>query len=124
MIDYRSAVDLWSAARADRQTMVAHSPVKLQAPGTQRPPSMGTMLSTTADFFPMFDVPFRYGRPWRAEDGEKRARVAVISADLTPALFGGADRPRRQLPVRGDRTRAVPGHSVSARVDPGGPRPT
>src|SRR3546814_6164210 len=61
MIDYRSAVDLWSAARADRQTMVAHSPVKLQAPGTQRPPSMGTMLSTTADFFPMFDVPFRYG---------------------------------------------------------------
>src|SRR3546814_769758 len=54
MIDYRSAVDLWSAARADRQTMVAHSPVKLQAPGTQRPPSMGTMLSTTADFSPMF----------------------------------------------------------------------
>src|SRR3546814_16398881 len=87
--------------------MVAHSPVKLQAPGTQRPPSMGTMLSTTADFFPMFDVPFRYGGPWRAEDGEKRARVAVISADLNQALFGGADSVGRQLQGRGPSGRIV-----------------
>src|SRR3546814_17333211 len=86
--------------------MVAHSPVNLQAPGTQRPPSMGTMLSTTADFFPMFDVPFRYGGPWRAEDGVKRARVAVISADLNQALFGGADRVGR--PVQVPRTSVRP----------------
>src|SRR3546814_14916252 len=62
MIDYRSAVDLWSAGRADRQTMVARRPVKLQAPGTQRPPSLGKMLSTHADLFTMFDVTFRTAR--------------------------------------------------------------
>src|SRR3546814_3981936 len=116
MIEDVCSSDLWCAARADRQTMVAHSPVKLQAPGTQRPPSMGTMLSTTADFFPMFDGPFRYGGPWRAEDGEKRARVAVISADLNQALFGGADSVGRQLQVRGTSVRIVGG------LDDWGPR--
>src|SRR3546814_18224868 len=55
----------------------------------------------------MFDVPFRYGGPWRAEDGEKRARVAVISADLNQALFGGADSVGRQLQVRGTSVRIV-----------------
>ncbi|MFC3714655.1 ABC transporter permease [Luteimonas soli] len=107
MIDYRSAVDLWSAKRADRQTMVARSPVKLQAPGTRQSPSMGTMLSTTSDFFTMFDVPFRYGGPWRAEDGEKRARVAVISADLNRKLFGGVDSVGRELQIRGTSVRIV-----------------
>src|SRR3546814_16996721 len=65
------------------------------------------MLSTTADFFPMFDLPFRYGGPWRAEDGEKRARVAVISADLNQKLFGGADSVGHELQVRGTSVRIV-----------------
>ena len=107
MIDFRSAVDLWSAQRADRQTMVARSPVKLQASGTQQSPLMGIMLSTTADFFTMFDVPFRYGGPWRPEDGEKRARVAVISAELNQKLFGGTDSVGRQLQIRGTSVRIV-----------------
>ena len=40
------------------------------------------MLSTTSDFFPMFNVPFRYGRAWTPQDDERRARVAVISSRL------------------------------------------
>src|SRR3546814_15297463 len=82
MIDYRSAVDLWSAARADRQTMVAHSPVKLQAPGPQRPPSTGTMLSTTQDSFPMFDVPFRYGRSEERRVGKEY--VSTFGSQWSP----------------------------------------
>src|SRR3546814_7491102 len=79
MIDYRSAVDLWRAARADRQTMVAHCPVKLQAPATPRPPSMGTMLWTTEAFFPMFDVPFRNGGLWPAQARRQPAPVPDVS---------------------------------------------
>ena len=33
VMDYRSAVDLWSAHRADRQAMVAHSTLRVTAPG-------------------------------------------------------------------------------------------
>src|SRR3546814_21183110 len=51
-------------------------------------------------------VLFRSG-PWRAEDGEKRARVAVISADLNQKLFGGADSVGHELQVRGTSVRIV-----------------
>ena len=34
---------------------------------------------TTADFFPMFDVPLAYGRAWTGADDQARTRVAVIS---------------------------------------------
>jgi putative ABC transport system permease protein len=45
-------------------------------------------IATTSDFFPMFEVPFRYGRPWTAEDDAKEARVAVLSVARAAALFG------------------------------------
>ncbi|HRO88813.1 MAG TPA: ABC transporter permease, partial [Chiayiivirga sp.] len=89
MLDYTSAMDLWRAQRADRQALVNDSRIKLQAPDTGHPSLMTTMLSTHADFFPMFAVPFAFGGAWTAEDDERHARVAVISADLNEKLFGG-----------------------------------
>jgi putative ABC transport system permease protein len=44
---------------------------------------------TTAGFFPMFDTPFEYGRPWTAAEDEAAARVVVISDSLNKKLFGG-----------------------------------
>jgi putative ABC transport system permease protein len=100
MLDYRSAMDLWGAHRADRQALIADSPIKLGVPGTGQPPLMLTMLSTTSDFFPMFDVPFEYGSAWTAADGANRARVAVISSDLNDKLFGGKDSVGKTLRIR------------------------
>ena len=91
VIDYRSATDLWSAHRADRQALVVDSQLKVSAPDSGQPPLMKSMLSTTSDFFPMFEVPFRFGHPWSARDGKDRAHVAVISARLNDELFGGAN---------------------------------
>lgn len=91
MLDYRSAVDLWSAHRADRQTLIVDSAIKVRAPDKNLPPLMLQMLSTTTDFFPMFSVPFQYGRSWSADDDARHARVAVISSDLNDRLFNGAD---------------------------------
>ncbi|MGN6790553.1 MAG: ABC transporter permease [Rhodanobacteraceae bacterium] len=107
MMDYRSAVDLWSAHRADRQALIADSPIKVSAPGTGRPPLMLTMLSTTSEFFPMFEVPFEYGSPWTPADGENRARVAVISSDLNDKLFGGQDSVGKTLRIRQSDVRIV-----------------
>ena len=107
MLDYQSATDLWSAHRADRQTLLVDSQLKLRAPGVNLPPLMQTMLSTTADFFPMFDVPFRYGNGWSADDDAKHARVAVISADLNDKLFGGANSVGRTLRLRDSDLRIV-----------------
>lgn len=106
-LDYTTAMDLWRARRADRQAVVVDSQVKLRAPETGRPALMLQMLSTDADFFPMFQVPFAYGSAWNARDDEDRARVAVISADLNDTLFGGRDSIGRSLLVRGSAVRIV-----------------
>jgi putative ABC transport system permease protein len=44
-----------------------------------------------AQFFPMADVPFRYGGAWSGADDERHAAVAVISASLNQRLFGNAN---------------------------------
>ena len=107
VMDYRSAVDLWSAHRADRQTLVVDSPVKLTAPSSKVPPLMLSLLSTTADFFPLFDVPFQYGSGCRDDDDQRRSRVALISASLNEKLFGGANSVGRSLRLRGTDVRII-----------------
>jgi putative ABC transport system permease protein len=62
---------------------------------------------TTADFFPMFGVPFEYGHAWSASDDEAHARVVVISAALNDKLFGGKDSTGRTLRLSGAALRVV-----------------
>jgi putative ABC transport system permease protein len=107
VMDYTSAMDLWQAKRADKQALVVQSDIKLLSPETGTPPVMLGMLSTTADFFPMFNVPFAYGSGWSASDDEKRARVAVISSDLNEKLFGGNNSIGRTLRIRNADVRIV-----------------
>ncbi len=107
VLDYRSAVDLWSARRADRQTLIVDSPVRLRAPDVNLPALMPTMLSTTADFFSMFGAPFQYGNGWSAQDDEKHAQVTVISADLNQKIFGGKDSVGHILRLRDTDVRIV-----------------
>lgn len=107
VLDGRSAIDLWRAHRADRQALVVDSPIKVRAADGTRPPLMKTLLATTAGFFPMFRVPFRYGSAWSANDDRGRARVAVISSQLNDRLFGGADSVGRTLRLGDSNVRIV-----------------
>jgi putative ABC transport system permease protein len=107
MLDYQTATDLWSAHRADRQALLVNSEIRVQAPDTHSPPLMLPMLSTTSDFFPMFDVPFKYGRAWSANDDAGHARVVVISSELNDTLFGGQNSVGRTLRLRNSDARIV-----------------
>ncbi|MBD8695779.1 ABC transporter permease [Stenotrophomonas sp. CFBP 13718] len=62
---------------------------------------------TSADFFPMFDVPFQYGNGWTATDDEGRSRVAVLSKALNDKLFNGANSVGREVNVSGHSMRVV-----------------
>ena len=107
VMDDRSSLDLWRARHADRQALVVDSPIKVFAPGQRMPSLMMSMLSTTADFFGMFDVPFQYGAGWSADDDTRRSRVAVISADLNDKLFGGANSVGKTLRLRNTDVRII-----------------
>jgi len=50
-----------------------------------------------ADFFPMFEAPFRYGSGWSRESDERRDRVVVLSREANQKLFGGADSVGRRV---------------------------
>ncbi|HUA80033.1 MAG TPA: ABC transporter permease [Dyella sp.] len=107
VMDFHSAVDLWSAHRAERQALVARADVRVVAPDVDVPALKRQMLATTADFFPMFNVPFQYGQAWSGTDDDKRARVAVISDDLNKKLFGGKDSVGHILRIRDSDMRIV-----------------
>jgi len=66
------------------------------APGALKPFTSSARY-TTADFFAMFDVPFRHGHGWTAAEDADRAAVVVISRELNEKVFGGADSVGRTL---------------------------
>ena len=97
--------------RGLRQAMMTGGNVAVQP--AQQPqqgdikPFFATARYTSADFFPMFDTPFRYGRAWSTEDDAASARVAVISESLNQRLFGGADSTGKTLNVGGHDLRII-----------------
>ncbi|HFF5968084.1 MULTISPECIES: ABC transporter permease [Stenotrophomonas] len=100
VMDYRTAFDLWSAKQADSQAMVVSNPVKVRSEFSGGVPLMISSISTTSEFFAMFDVPLQYGRAWGAEDDARRSRVAVISDRLNQQLFGGRNSVGQSLRVK------------------------
>ena len=83
--------------RGDRQALMTAGGVAIEPERNGLNPFVANARYTTADFFPMFDAPFEYGRGWTAEDDKARARVVVISAELNEKLFGGGNSVGKSL---------------------------
>jgi putative ABC transport system permease protein len=60
-----------------------------------------------SEFFPMVDVPFKYGSGWSAADDEHRSQVAVISSKLNRKVFGGGDSVGKTINISGHDYRVV-----------------
>ncbi|NII12037.1 ABC transporter permease [Oleiagrimonas sp. C23AA] len=82
----RDATALLGDARGDHQAVMSAGSGVLITP--QGEPMRAQARYTTADFFPMFNVPMRYGRAWNGQADTAHARVAVISSQLNDLLFG------------------------------------
>lgn len=107
LLDYISAHELWQSGKADRQTMVMDGSIKVQPGQAGQSPFMTTVVGTTSDFFPMFNVPFRYGGPWVAADEARGVRQVVISDVLNQRLFGGANSVGRSVVLNGASVQVV-----------------
>lgn len=88
--------------RGDRQAMMTGGGVSITPQQSSLTPFFSDARYTSADFFPMFEVPFLYGHGWTAKDDDARARVAVISRALNDKVFGGGDSVGKQ--IRLDKT--------------------
>ncbi len=94
-------------ARADRQALMSAGTVAIEPEAEGMAPFLLPARYTSADFFAMFDTPFRSGAGWGKGEDEARARVAVISRSLSERLFGESDPVGRTVRLSRDDFRIV-----------------
>ncbi|MBS0557168.1 MAG: ABC transporter permease [Proteobacteria bacterium] len=106
-LTYVDAMALLRAHAAKRQTLLYLVQLSAMPGGSRELPLGLNGYAVTSDFFPMFDVPFRYGNGWGAQGDEARASDVVISAELNRKLFAGAYSVGRTLDLGGHDYRVV-----------------
>ncbi|BFI95382.1 MAG: ABC transporter permease [Rhodanobacter sp.] len=99
IMTWPDAMNLLRAHRARYQAAMAPLQARIVPQRANQPPYFADGVMTTADFFPMFDVPFQYGGGWTAGDDDSHAAVAVISGALNQRLFGGENSVGKTLRI-------------------------
>lgn len=100
-MDYADAVNLMRAHRARYQSAMYRISPSVVPPKVGQHPFYAGGHAVSNEFFPMLDVPFKYGRAWSSDDDTRRARAVVISSKLNDKLFGGADSVGKTVDIDG-----------------------
>jgi putative ABC transport system permease protein len=90
-LSYTDVLGLMKAHAAKRQSGMYATLQSLRPADPKQKPTKVFVRAAFTDFFPMFDVPFKYGGPWTASDDESRAAVVVLTRDMNDKLFGGTN---------------------------------
>ena len=107
LLDFATAQGLLRDARAKYQSANYWiSPTVVPAQREQHPFN-ASGFAVTGQFFPMLDVPFRYGSGWSDAEDVERAHVAVISSGMNDRLFGGRNSVGRSFAIDGSNYRVV-----------------
>lgn len=90
-ISYIDANNLLQQKYALRQTAIYGIASIIESDRKELPNFFTDGLAVTADFFPMFNVPFLYGGPWSADEDTNGTPVAVLSKSMSKRLFNHDD---------------------------------
>jgi putative ABC transport system permease protein len=90
-LTYKDAMYLLGAKIPERKTVMFEMQSVVTGGVGQRKPMPVETRAATADFFPMFEVPFLYGSGWNAGADQNSMPVAVLSKEQNTKLFGGAN---------------------------------
>src|ERR1700761_5965158 len=102
LLSYIDVSALRQAHAAKRQAAMFASILSLRPVDPQQKPFKAMVRTTDADFFPMFDVPFKYGRPWSVSEDENRGAVAVLTREMNEKLFGGKNSVGKTVRLDGE----------------------
>jgi putative ABC transport system permease protein len=94
-LTYRDAVHLFASNIPERKTLMYV--VDGVVSGAGAPPARVETRLATADFFPLFDVPFLYGTGWSGGADSPPQPVIVLSRAENEKLFGGLNSVGRTL---------------------------
>ena len=95
-LTYKDAQFLMHSSIPRRKVVMYSTDGVVSQSGALMPTHVRTRV-TSADFFAMFDVPFRYGGGWSNAADEPAQPLAVLSSEENRKLFGGANSVGRTL---------------------------
>lgn len=101
-LTYRDAAALMQAERAERQTAMYKIAMPVQPENAQIKPFNTLGRATGADFFTMFEPPFKYGSGWDRTQDAQHARVVVLNDKTNEKLFGGSDSTGKRVRLNGN----------------------
>jgi putative ABC transport system permease protein len=105
---YKDIVNYLRSAPALRRTAIYDVQALVQPPRREDPAIDLSGVGTTADYFPMFEIPFKYGAGWTAAEDAGSARVAVLSRAKSEAIFGnGVDPVGKSIRIWNNEFRVV-----------------
>jgi len=107
-LTYMDTTRLYASNIPERKVIMYRAVGVVNGGTVDRFPERVTTRVTTADFFPMFDVPFRYGGPWTADTDRNGESVIILSYEQNARLFGGANSVGRVIRWN-DRPRTIVG---------------
>jgi len=88
MMTYRDATNLMDMKIGANRTVLYGT----GAPVESSRPELGMIdaegVATTSAFFTMFDVPFKLGSAWNADDDQRKSKVVVLSKPAAEKFFG------------------------------------
>jgi len=89
LLTYRDAMYLYGSKAASRSVVMYKSGALLLPERNGVKPFNAQLRVTSHEFFPMFDVPFQYGRGWDAAADEGPQPVVVLNHETNQKVFGG-----------------------------------
>ena len=100
-VTFQDAERLLALGAGRRQTAMFESSLVIEPREGQGLPFEAGARVASADFFPMFDVPFIYGSGWDSAADAVAEPVVVLTKNLNERLFGGEDSVGERLTMQG-----------------------
>src|SRR5262245_23464946 len=106
-LTWRDAQVLYASDIPRHAAMMFRSERLVSPPSRTVKPFNVVVRMTTADFFPMFDVPFRYGGAWSRSSDTAPDNVVVLSKFVNDRVFGGVNSVGREITLSGKPYRVI-----------------
>lgn len=100
LLTHRDALELVRSGPAARRALLYRAETVVASEDNRFPPVSARTDITQADFFAMFEVPFRAGGAWTREQEESGTPLVVLTAQLAEQLFPEGDALGQTLQIR------------------------
>jgi putative ABC transport system permease protein len=106
-LTYRDAMEIMKTDIPVRQTAMFKAQLYVFPDPKLARPKRTLIRLCFADFFPMFEVPFKYGSGWDRKADEGPEPVVVLDEETNDLLFGGTDSVGKSVRIEDREFRVV-----------------